>query len=298
MATPNFFIIGAPKCGTTSLAHWLSEHPEVFFSPQKEPHHFNTDEVGTFLSRQSYESLFQGAKRHHLAIGEASTWYLHSRNAVANIEAYNSSARYIVCLRNPVEMAPSLHEQKFFMGYEHIKDFETAWNLRQERSAGHQTNSLCKNPRHLDYGTACQIGSQLKRLLDTVDRRRVLIIVLDDIRAQPHLEYQRTLKFLGLNPDGRSDFTAENTAKVRRFPLINTLMQYATETKKSLGIERSFGLLGPLEKRNVIHRARPKIPESLQAELQSFFEPEVQILSDLLERDFSSWLNPRNPTAN
>jgi hypothetical protein len=290
MASPNFFIIGAPKCGTTSLAHWLSEHPEVFFSPQKEPHHFNTDEVGTFVSRESYESLFEGANRHHLAIGEASTWYLHSQNAVPNIEIYNSAARYIVCLRNPVDMAPSLHEQKFFMGYEHIEDFNTAWNLRQERAAGHQTNKLCKNPRHLDYGTACQIGSQLKRLLHNVDRSRVLTIVLDDMKTQPKVEYQRTLSFLGLTPDGRDNFAPENTAKVRRFPLANTLMQYAAETKRRLGIERSFGLLGPLERKNIIYRARPEIPKSLRTELQSFFEPEVQILSDLLERDFSSWL--------
>ena len=297
MQKPNFFIVGAPKCGTTSLAHWLSQHPQVFFCPHKEPHHFNTDEVGTYVSREAYESLFEQASHRHLAIGEASTWYLHSDAAIPNIEQYNPSARYIVCLRNPIEMAPSLHEQKVFMGYEHVKDFATAWGLRHERSQGRGTLPLCRNPVHLDYGTACKIGAQLKRLFERVDRPRVLTILMDDLKRAPQTEYQRVLDFLGLNHDGRTDFTAENPAKVRRFPLVNTIMQYLVAAKEKLGIKKSLGLLGPLEKRNIIFRAREGISPEISAELEKFFADDIQLLSELLQRDLSSWLTPKTPQS-
>ena len=55
---PNFFIIGAPKCGTTSLSVWLSEHPKIFMSPIKEPHFFNTDDRQAVTTLDQYEALF------------------------------------------------------------------------------------------------------------------------------------------------------------------------------------------------------------------------------------------------
>src|SRR5210317_560697 len=114
---PNFFILGAPKCGTTSLAYWLSQHPNVYVSPDKEPLHYSTDfPASTPHSERSYLDLFAEATEQHIAIGEASVWYLRSKDAVANIENEIPEAKYIVMLRNPVEMAPSLHWQTVFNG--------------------------------------------------------------------------------------------------------------------------------------------------------------------------------------
>src|SRR4030042_1778226 len=93
MKKPDFFIIGAPKGGTTSLAAWLADHPQVYMSSAKEPHFFNTDEPH-HLSRSlsKYESLFEGAGIEHRAVGEASTGYLLSQVAVSNILNYNADA--------------------------------------------------------------------------------------------------------------------------------------------------------------------------------------------------------------
>ena len=57
MIRPNFFILGAPKCGTTSVAAWLSEHQEVYMSPTKEPHFFNTDHKRFLNSLESYRGF-------------------------------------------------------------------------------------------------------------------------------------------------------------------------------------------------------------------------------------------------
>ena len=65
MFKPNFFILGAPKCGTTSMAKWLSEHPEIFMSKYKEPHYYNTDNRRVVVNHQHYLSLFKKIKQTH-----------------------------------------------------------------------------------------------------------------------------------------------------------------------------------------------------------------------------------------
>ena len=79
MRKPDVFIVGAPKCGTTSMYHYLRQHPDVFMPPKKEPHSFASDLDAPYFVRaeQEYLALFEEgawAKR----VGEASTWYLYS----------------------------------------------------------------------------------------------------------------------------------------------------------------------------------------------------------------------------
>lgn len=289
MPKPNFFIVGAPKAGTTSLAFWLSAHPNVYFSPEKEPHHFNSDDHRSYPDLAAYEALFQGATEEHLAIGEASTWYLYSKEAANNIEAYRSDARYIVCLRNPIEMAYSLHEQKVFLGYEHILDFEKAWSLNADRAEGKMTSTWCRNPRHLDYGSACLIGEQLERLLSTVQRSKVHTLLLDDVKDNPRQHYLKVLSFLGLPDDGREIFPLRNPAKERKSKLAHTLMQAMVLLKETLGIRKSFGLLGGLEKKNVTYRDRDPLSPAMRLVLENHFRDDIKRLSGLLDRDLSHW---------
>lgn len=138
MKKPNFFIIGAPKCGTTSLAAWLAEHPQIFMSPIKEPQFFNKDVGFPMKSLQAYEKLFKDASSGHIAVGEATVLYLYSKVAVRNILDYNPDAKFIVCLRNPVDMAYSLHEQWFFNGIEDIEDFKEAWLMQDIERGRHR----------------------------------------------------------------------------------------------------------------------------------------------------------------
>ena len=144
MKKPNFFIIGAPKCGTTSLAAWLAEHPNIYMSPIKEPHFFCSDfNVVIIPNEAEYYRLFKKAGDQHMAVGEASTSYLYSQVAVPRIERELPGAKYIVMVRNPVEMAYSLHEEFVFLGAEHIHDFEMAWRLSPKRRAGRIVSRWC-----------------------------------------------------------------------------------------------------------------------------------------------------------
>ena len=163
---PDFFLVGAPKCGTTSLAQWLSEHPEVFFSPVKEPHFFNTDASNRKIrSRDAYAALFSGVESRHLAVGEGSVWYLYSDAAVPRILEANSRARFIVMLREPIAMLRSLYLQQRWAGNENAGSLEEAWRLQDARRAGRKVPLLCANPDQLQYGRICSLGWQVDRLL-------------------------------------------------------------------------------------------------------------------------------------
>src|SRR6185312_16840962 len=100
---PNFFIIGAPKCGTTALSEYLRRHPNIGFSEQKEPHYFNDDFSSRHIySLDEYMKCFASNSADKVAIGEASVFYLSSRSAVRNILQHMPDAKFIVMLRDPV----------------------------------------------------------------------------------------------------------------------------------------------------------------------------------------------------
>ncbi|MEC9341081.1 MAG: sulfotransferase [Pseudomonadota bacterium] len=171
---PNFFIVGAPKCGTTSLAGWLAQHPNILMSSAKEPHYYNTDFGNRHThSPAEYSRFFKHPPAVCDAVGEASVWYLYSHAAVPNILVDVPAAKFIVMLRNPVEMAPSLHEQQLVNGTEDVADFAAAWRLQTEREAGRSIPRLCEEPKLLLYGPACRLGEQLQRLYCVAGQEQV-----------------------------------------------------------------------------------------------------------------------------
>ena len=108
---PNFFIIGAPKCGTTSLHNYLKSHSQITMSNPKEPHYFSEDiNNGGIRNKEKYADCFSHGKRNAIAIGESSTLYLYSRVAVQNIYNYNKDVKFITMIRNPIEIARSFHQ--------------------------------------------------------------------------------------------------------------------------------------------------------------------------------------------
>ncbi|QYO62225.1 sulfotransferase family protein [Leptolyngbya sp. 7M] len=114
MPKPNFFIIGLPRCGTTSLSYYLRSHPDVFFPEPlfKEPHFFSPDVYPQQIKTEAeYLKIFEranNAKR----IGEASVFYIFSDFARENIQRFNPEAKIIIIIRQPVEFMISLHQKR------------------------------------------------------------------------------------------------------------------------------------------------------------------------------------------
>ncbi len=295
---PNFFVIGAPKSGTTALCEYLKDHPNIFFSPIKEPHFFDLDCSNQLkLNLQTYLSLFSEAEPDlHKAVGEGSTGYLFSKVAVPEILKFNPNSKFIVILRNPVELVQSWHSEMYFEGVENVADFEKAWKLERERRQGRNIPSPCWEPKKLFYSEWGKLGDQVERLLAAVRRDRLKLILFDDFVADTKGVYEEVLSFLGVPLDGRKDFQVVNENKTLRFPWLQRNLAFTANHFRRLRVVSGLKLnLGSGVSHKLLHlNSRPitrkRISPELRAELADFFREDVQKLSKLLGRDLSHWV--------
>ena len=291
MRKPDLFILGAPKCGTTALATWLSEHPYIYMSPVKEPHFFNTDGLRATRSREEYLKLFQDADNGHRVLGEASTHYLYSKEAVPNILEFNPEAQFIVCLRNPVQMASSLHSERIYQGRETETEFGRAWRLQGARRAGRKIPvTLRDDPERLQYGAYCRLGEQMERLYRLVSRDRVLPLLLDDFRVDERGVYLQVLRFLDLEYDGRTEFGTQNARKRVRSPRLARCLKRVATLKNSIGIQFSVGIANWLDRANTQEARSTEIKPEIESELKAYFKEDVELLSSLLDRKLNHWI--------
>ena len=294
MKHPNFFIIGAPKCGTSAVAKWLAEHSEVYMSPVKEPHYYNFDISSPFKTLDEYLALFENAGKQHKAVGEASVRYLYSR-AASNIMRDNPDALFVVMLRNPVDMAPALHEQRWFTLIDNIKDFRKAWRLQEKRKMGMHIPAMCRDAELLQYGSWCKLGEQVFDLLQVVPRDNCHFIYLDDLKKSPQKEWTSLLKFLGVSDDNRNTFFVENAAKTQRFRFIVIIFQKLGILKRSVfGKRFRIGLTKWTKRILRKERRRPTLDLEMEAELERYFREDIDLLGEVTGRDLSNWFRLNN----
>lgn len=292
MRRPNLFILGAPKCGTTAMATWLSAHPEVFVSPVKEPHYFSEEHRLT-PTLEKYEALFVDADpQHHRWVCEASVWHLFSDTAVPNILDYAPDARFIVMVRNPLDMAPSMHEQHRFNGDELVVDFAKALALNDIRSRGAPIGVRAGYPQpgHMAYYSSCALGWQVARLFEWVPKDHVHVIVHDDMNDDPFQVYAAALRFLDLPNVPSINFERINAAKRRKSFLLDAWVLRMVQIKQYFGITRRFGALSRIRRWNSRTHQRKPPPNSTLTEMVKGYADDVELLSTLIGRDLSSWL--------
>lgn len=295
---PNLFIVGAPKCGTTALSHYLAGHPQIFMTESagmKEPHYFCSDLKVPHLPRRiqdesAYLKLFDQADSGATYWGEASPSYLYSEVAVPQILRTCQNSRFIVMLRNPIEQAQSAHNE-YVKNFDEIPDFETCWRLQGPRSNGHNLAKPFTDGLDLQYGMLAKTGAQLERLLTHVDRSRVHIILYDDFNANTAATYAGLLDWLGLEHDGQAEFEKINPSVVYQWPVLEYAFRNYRALRGALRLPaRGLGihaLVSRFNKKNVRDPLRP----AFRQELCDYFRDDVALLSRLLGRDFSHWLD-------
>jgi hypothetical protein len=301
-AYPSWVIVGAPKCGTTSLARYLGAHPCVWIPPRmKEPRYYLFDEsvpddYRQVCLRSDYLALFEEGHRRGLLCGEASAAYLFSAIAIPHLMIDNHACRIIVMVRNPLEMAPSLHAQKLHRsGEEHIPDFGTAWKASPERALGRLVRPQCDYPGGLDYQSICLLGEQLARAMEVVPRPQLHVIVHDDLQASPRQVWLDTLAFLGLPDDGRTEFNVHNARRRSRFPLALRALKLPVARAVKRRLKGWFPdgshALGLKFRRAISEPVKPApIDPELRAEMVKFYKDDVALLGELLRRDLNHWL--------
>lgn len=303
MVKINFFIVGAPKCGTTSIYEYLHDHPGICFSDSKEPNYFSYDFPGyrtTFSIEEYHEKEFSHCKAKTALLGEGSVWYLYSKVALREIYQYNPDAKIIVMLRNPVEMVYSLHSQMLYNLDEDIENFEIAWNLQKERSKGKNIPRWCRSSEFLLYREVAMYSAQLERLYEFFPENQVKVILFDDLVENPERVYLDILHFFDIESDHRKAFEAANSNKevvfkplaifIQRPPKI--VISIVSLLKKYLGVHR-FGIYAMMDKLNQIVNTRKKKRKALSPQFKKMlleeFLMDIDKTEKIIGRDLSNW---------
>ncbi len=197
---PNLYIVGAVKSGTTSLYAYLGQHPEVFFPDMKEPHFFSRPQPSTAQTHlityvkdeADYRRLYaRGAG--YAWRGDASPSYLWAPEAPARIHEVSPAARILIILRDPVERAYAQYLMDYSEGAIEEPFFEALerdW-LRPDKGWG-------VSQLYVELG---QYTEQIRRYRQTFGTDQVLVLLLEDLKKDPHGTLRTIGRFLGIAPE-------------------------------------------------------------------------------------------------
>ena len=296
---PNFFIVGAPRSGTTSIWTYLSRHPNVYMSYQKEPMYFGSDLTKSpneffVLETNAYLEMFQrGADK--TIRGEASVMYLFSKKAAQEIQAFNPNARILIMLRNPVEMIYSFHGQLRWGGYENIADFDEALAAEADRRRGLRIPKSALVPEVLYYSEVAEFAPQVERYLRVFPRDQIKIILFDDFARSPAEVYFSLLDFLGVEGIAPRSYAIRNPHKEPRSIALAALLQrppkFITKLLDLIPQPHRYAMMGLIQGLLNTRRVdRPPLRPKTRQRLMEQFAPDIRKLELLIDRDLSKWL--------
>ncbi|HLB45249.1 MAG TPA: sulfotransferase [Candidatus Limnocylindrales bacterium] len=300
---PDFVIPGAPRSGTTFMYEYLARHPQIYMSPVKEPNFFGTDlDSGSYLDslsftrdRARYMALYERARPDQLT-GEATTWYLYSKDAAASIHAHNPEARAVIMLREPVAMLHSLHLRRVYGGSEDLPRFEDALDAEADRREGRRLSPKARNVKGLLYRAVGCYSEQVERFFDILGRDRVLVLIFEEFRRDSAASYRQVLEFLGVDPEFRPDFAVVNAGMARRSWRLQQMLLSPTVVKAARRVI-------PVRLRPAVGRAWDRINSraekpapldvAVAARLRAELQPDIDRLGQLLGRDLREiWPSP------
>lgn len=311
--SPNLFIVGAAKCGTTALYHYLSQHPDIFLSPIKEPNHFATDisledlrpeikkriqllDVQKYLQGDmktpmhrafitdpgQYRNLFRFAKNQKV-IGEASASYLYSKTAATEIHKYNPDARIIILLRDPVDRAFSHYQMDLRMALTSAT-FEEALE-KDERQPIRNWGSASL---YLDLGFYAE---QVRRYLTHFPRNQILFLLSDELRQQPQATLDKVCDFLGIERFPFRIGQESNVSSLPRNRMVRMLIRIDYLRVKVRRAIRSRAIKSIVK--TLLFKKKDKaekMHEETERRLRRLFANDISALSELTGKDLSVWM--------
>jgi hypothetical protein len=290
--TPDVFLAGSPKCGTTTVRQWLIEHPDVCLSRVKKINYFRESNLSK--NKNFYLQHFVDDKENSLIV-DGSAKYLHTRDTMPNILDLNPNAYFIVMFRHPVELFCSHYQQLKWGMKESAETPEQAWRNTMKTPRTMSASEMSDEELVRCYDHFCSLGSQLEYLYQHVPRERVFIVFLEDLASHPETVYGHLVKFLGIQDDGRAAFGVTNSRKARKYPrlsrLVLSVLKVVSRVKKRLGINNNWGLLSPLQ---TIVQSKEKVSKQtitpeFRKELIDFFSEDISKLEHLTGRNLSHW---------
>ncbi|MBK8443071.1 MAG: sulfotransferase domain-containing protein [Sphingobacteriales bacterium] len=291
MPLPNFLIIGAAKSGTSSLYIYLREHPEIFMSPVKETRFFSVMNQnidfndpasavvwkGTVSNFEDYKKLFDGVKKEK-AIGEASPLYMHTPEAAQNIKSIVPDTKIIACLRQPVERAYSHYWHFVKLGFEKNPTFEAAIADDAQRN----------------YAEYLQLGlyyKMLKRYYDIFDHDKIRIYLYEDLSKDPKSLLKDMFRFLEVDdsfmPNVEMKYNTFAAKREKNIPSASTSTGWLQHFTSLFKKNPPAAVAAPQPQ-------KPRLSEDTFNNTIVYFKEDIQQLQNLLGRDLSQWLLPKN----
>jgi hypothetical protein len=296
---PDFLVIGAAKSGTSALYNQLAAHPEIFMSPIKEPNFFALSNGGadfkgpgdadtinrrSVTTLEAYRRLFSRRGSERMA-GEASTLYLYSPRAPAEIRRFHPGIKLIAVLRNPVDRA--------FSSYRHLvrdgRETETfAGGLAAEETR------IAAGWSHIWHYTKVGLyAQQLRRYREMFSADQLAVFTYDRFCERPETVLREIFELLGVDPGFVPDTTRRYNVSGRpRFHFLHRLVIEQNPLKS---------LMRPLIPRSVRSRVvtatqswnvvteRPRIPSEIRKTLEELYEDQIGEIEAEFGLDLAQW---------
>ena len=282
----DFFIVGAPKAGTTSLFYYLNKNKGICMSSIKEPNFFSSQDLkiqkiyydSLILDNlKEYERIFTPKNKQQI-IGEASVSYLFYPNVANRIFDYNARSKIIIILRDPVERAFSHYSMDLRLG--HVKQ-----SLDELFDLGLNNKDNLFFQQYILLG---QYYEQVNRYIKVFGRENICVKFYDELKLDASSFYSDILKFLHQENDHNIDFNQPfNKSKLPSNKFIKWLYSWPIIRKISL----IFLPLSVIEFINIkfFKENNNIITNDLKSKLHSFFLEDIEKLEKLLSKDLKSW---------
>jgi Sulfotransferase domain len=274
MRVPDFIVIGAHKAGTTSLHHYLQQHPEIFLIPNKGTDLLTQRKIVTLNDATEYLAQFEGASETQ-TLGEVSSVYLHANGVAARIKRLFPQVKIVAVLRNPAERAYSCQLWRHAYTPKELRNFDEI---------------LLNSPQILRPGL---YGQHLETYLSFFEQSQIKLMLFDDFQKNPHQFFQELYSFIGVEssfiPDSSQKY---HVSKLKLNNLSSKLLQVglnANQTLKSLIPKsiRSF-VRETLSQRSKAPKL--KMSRELRAKLIDYYYNDIVRLQELTGLNCSHWL--------
>ncbi len=284
----DFFIVGAPKSGTTSLYKYLSEHPQISMSSIKEPNYFSNKS----LKNQTLyydQNIIEDLERYHQLFsndsiekkkGEASVSYLFYKDVPKKINDYNPDAKIIIILRNPIERAYSHYLMDYRLGL-----VNENFNEIIKKKLKHK-NAKLYFQQYVELG---EYANQIKRYLNEFNINQIMIIDYEDFIKETDLVIDKVHRFLGVNNFVTESNKKYNTFTFSKYKLIRFLYSFVffRNTIKFILPRKILIILFRLFFTN---NNKPEIDEETVEYLKDYFKKDILELNHIIDKDFVKWI--------
>lgn len=286
--SPDFFIIGSPKAGTTALYAYLAGHPQVCMSIDKEPNYFSNDQIqaqALYYKKKNpatldqYLQLFQPKPGNSIS-GECSVSYLFYPGVAEKIYQFNPKAKIIISLRDPVQRAFSHYLMDYSLQLVHEPFDKIVFE-------GEKNDAL--KLYYQQYIRLSHYPEQIKRYLNVFPKDQILIFIHDDLVNRPEEELKRLSAFLEIDYKiSNGKLEQKNVTTAAKSPFIKWLYKQEV-VRKGFALLLNEKIRGNLKSIFFSKKHLPSLSAQAKEYLSALYKPEIPELESITGKSLRHW---------